>query len=127
MIRNLLITLGLSFTLLLLGAFVFMPSGEAQTAGLLPQLLDLPAPPPVNPLVRFNPAERPAEFFNQQNPPEDDAPIEDLLIYWERQNSVNSVLNHTIEPSPQVFERLLAEIEKEPGIIGSYLNVFSDK
>src|SRR5687767_10982325 len=112
MIRNLLITLGLSLTLVMLGLFVFMPASEAQSAGILPQLIDLPAPPPPNPWVRNTYAKKPPDFFDQKTPPADDAPIEDLLIYWERQNSLNAILNYTIEPSPRVLERLLNEIEK---------------
>ncbi len=127
MIRNLLITLGLSFTLITLGLFVFMPASEAQTAGILPQLIDLPAPPPPNPLVRNTYAEKPPEFFSRESPPPDDAPIEDLLIYWGRQNTLNDVMTRNIAPSDRVLERLLEEFEKSPELINSYLNVLARK
>ena len=127
MIRNLLITLGLSLTLVTLALFVFMPPSGAQTAGILPQLIDLPAPPPPNPLVRNIYAENPPEFFSQDNPPPDDAPIEDLLAYWIRQNTPNDPMTRNITPSDRVLERLLEEIEKTPGLLNSYLNVLARK
>ncbi len=126
MTKNLLITLGLFSTLIIFGLFVFMPKSEAQN-NILPQLIDLPAPPPPNPLVKNSVGERSPEFFSQENPPADDAPIEDLLAYWAAQNDLSEVYNPTIEPSDRVLNRILAEIEKDPEIINNYLNVLSKK
>jgi hypothetical protein len=103
-----------------------MPKSEAQNS-ILPQLLEIPAPPPPNPLIRNSSDVRSPEFFSQENPPADDAPIEDLLAYWAAQNDLNEVYNPTIEPSDRVLNRILAEIEKDPEIINNYLNVLAKK
>lgn len=127
--KNLYITASLFVFLLVFGAFVFLPKSEAQT-NVLYDLLSLPAPPPPNPDFVFmsgNMSSRSKEFYDQENPPADDAPIEDLLAYWERQNSLNGVYNRTIEPSNKVLNRILGEIEKNPELIGNYLNVLSQK
>ncbi len=125
--KNLYVTLSLFVFLLVFGAFVFSPKSKAQN-NVLYELLNLPAPPPPNPNfvgLSGNNTSRSPEFFDQEKPPADDAPIEDLLAYWERQNSLDSVYNQTIEPSNKVLSRILGEIEKNPEIIGNYLNVLT--
>ncbi len=127
MLRNLLITLGLSCFLLLFGLFVFMPASEAQSVNVLTQLLDLPAPPPPNPLIKYDYTEKPPEFFSTETPPPDDAPIEDLIEYWMRQNSGNQVFDYNIAPSDRVLERLLEVIEKYPPLLSGFFNVLERK
>lgn len=125
MLKNLLITLGLSAILLAFGLFVFLPKSEAQSS-ILPSLIDIPAPPPPNPLVTRSSGERPPEFFRKDNPPPDDAPIADLIDYWQMQKG-QSPLNYAIEPSPRVLERLLDEIERNPGLVGGLLGMLAQK
>lgn len=125
MLKNLLITFGLSAVLLLFGLFVFMPKSEAQNS-ILPRLIDLPAPPPPNPFVKYSAGDRPPEFYRKDNPPPDNAPIEDILDYWQNQRG-ETPLSYAIEPSPTVLERLLNEIEKKPEIISEYLSILSKK
>ncbi len=125
MLKNLLITFCLSAVLLLFGLFVFMPKSEAQDI-VLPRLLDIPAPPPPNPLVRNVSGERSPEFYRKDNPPPDDAPIEDILEYWKEQKG-ETPLEYTIDPSPRVLERLIEELNRKPEIIGDYLSMLSQK
>ena len=126
MYKNLLITFGLATILLCLGLFVFMPAATAKD-DILEKLLEIPAPPPPNPLVSAGIGNRGAAFFSQQNPPPDNAPIEDLLEYWQFQNSLDPVYNPTIAPSDRVMDRILAEVEKEPNLLTNFLTVLSKK
>lgn len=58
----------------------FCLSAEAQAAAsVLRELLDLPSPPPASKTVENK---RPESFYDDKNPPADDAPIDDLRDYW---------------------------------------------
>jgi hypothetical protein len=96
--KNLLISLSLLVVLTAFGAFVFMDTAGAQN-NLLPELLRLPAPPPPNPVFRNTRTERNEDFFSKKNPPPDDAPIEDLLEYWQNQSNTYRELGYNIKPS----------------------------
>ena len=60
-------------SLLAAGSVYFLRSAEAKE-DLVLQLLNLPAPPPPNPLVAL-PGRRDESFYNESKPPRDDAPI----------------------------------------------------
>jgi hypothetical protein len=60
--------------------FLF-PLVEAKENALL-KLLNLPAPPPPNPLSTGAGSPRGDKFYDKSNPPKDDAPIADILDYW---------------------------------------------
>lgn len=112
--KNLYITFSLFIFLVIFSSFVILPKSRAQN-NILNDLLSLPAPPPPNPNFFYtNANSRPPEFFSQEKPPADDAPIQDLLAYWRKQNMFDPVYNPTIEPSDRVSDRILDEIEKIP-------------
>jgi hypothetical protein len=111
--KRFLLAVTLCFSLLLVGLFAFMPSAGAQDNILL-NLLNMPAPPPPNPLFRINQVQRDENFYDKKNPPPDNASAEDLLDYWKRQNQFDPKYTYTVKPSEKSFARLMAEIEKKP-------------
>jgi hypothetical protein len=77
--------------------------------GELRKLLSLPAPTPrVADEAANQEAKppRPPEFYDSDKTPPDDAPVEDLLDYWERTRG--------LQPSEATLQRLLAACEGEP-------------
>ena len=125
--KNLHIALCLSAFLLVFALFVFLPKSAAQN-NVLYDLLSLPAPPPPNPnfiVFAGNSNTRPAEFYSRKNPPSDDAPIDEIMDYWRRQNAYDPTSNFTIKPSGRTLDRILSELEKNPERLGSFLNVLS--
>lgn len=123
--KNLLISLALFVVLAGFGAFVFMETAKAQN-DLLTDLLNLPAPPPPNPLFQNRRSERPEDFFSKKTPPPDDAPIEDLLEYWQNQSATYRELGYNIKPSEKALERIMAEIEKNPNSVTGFVNILPE-
>ena len=128
MSKNIPISLVLTAVLLLFGLFVFMPKSSAQS-NLLSGLLDLPAPPPrygANADVPEAPRkiERGDDFYEKSNVPPDDAPIEDLLAYWEVQARGVQALRYSVKPSKTVVRRILDAVEKEPVMLTAFLKIF---
>lgn len=115
----------LCISLLFTGLFFLMPATEAQTS-VLPALLNLPAPPPPNPLYKPSLKQRDEAFYSKKTPPKDDAPIADLLEYWERQSSGYQELGYNIKPSKKTLDRITAEIEKNPDTLPNFLNVLPE-
>jgi hypothetical protein len=113
--------IGFCVSLLLLGLFVFLPTADAEK-NLLENLLNLPAPPPPNPLVVNGRKIRPVDFLNKNKPPADDAASEDLLAYWQNINQFNEKFTYTPDPSDITLKRLRGEIEKNPELLPSLLN-----
>lgn len=125
--KNLIIALTLFVSLLVFGFFVITRSIEAQTAeAVLPILLELPAPPPPNPLIPTDHSERTEEFYSKNNPPADNAPIEDLLDYWKMQSQRYRELGYNLELSGRSLDRVMAEIEKDPDKLPEFLNVLPE-
>ncbi len=121
--KRLYCAIGLCLALLVFEAAVFLPSSAAKT-DIVARLLEVPAPPPPNPLVPSrSKLTRDIEFYSKAKVPNDDAPIEDLIEYWS--TNLRSVRNMTYspEPSEKSLERLYREIEKDatllPKLIGS--------
>ncbi len=110
--------------LLVVEAAVFLPSTNAKDEFVI-SLLQLPAPPPPNPLVA-NYRDRGMEFYNKSNPPNDNAPIKELLDYWTLQSQSSQPLGFTPKPSDRTLERILAEIQKDPKTLSSFLNVLPE-
>ncbi len=113
-------------SLLVFGAFVFTRSTEAQKTNILPVLLELPAPPPPNPLTANEEREHSEEFYSKKNPPAESASTEELLDYWKFQNQQYADLAYNLELSGRNLDRVLGEIEKTPDKITEYLNVLPD-
>jgi hypothetical protein len=113
-------------TLFFAGIFlIFLPTTEAES-DLVSNLLELPAPPPVNPLMNSDNNKRPEEFYDPQKPPRDDAPIDELMDYWGHQAITKPNLSYSIKPSSEVLQRIKAEIEKDPKKLVFYLNIFRE-
>jgi hypothetical protein len=110
-------------SLLIFGAVTLTRPVEANK-DVVEALLELPAPPPPNPLMPKYQGERSPEFYDKANPPADDAPIEDILDYWAHQSANFRDLGYNITPSARVLQRLRAEISKNPEDITKYLNAF---
>lgn len=99
----------------------------AQENPLLRQLLDLPAPPPVSKDETDNginktPA-RPDEFYKKENVPPDDAPIEDLLDFWKRQNFYEASHPDKIKPGEKTLQRLIESFEDQPENLKDFLKL----
>lgn len=90
----------------------------------LRNLLSLPAPVPRTASDYAKNKQRPFEFFDINHAPPDDAPVEDLLDYWERH--AGSSGHNRPKPSDAVRQRLLAACEAEPERLPRLLNLFSD-
>ena len=117
--------------MLAIGIFVLMPASAARSLfgtpgpekNLVEELLDLPAPPPPNPLEPARP--RDESFYDPKNPPPDDAPIQDLIDYWSHfRENYRGVLYYIPKPSARVVERLLSE--GGPAIIPEVLDLLPD-
>ena len=115
----------LCVALLIVGLFFFMPSAGAED-NVLASLLNLPAPPPPNPLFPITQGERDEKFYDKKNPPKDNAPIEDLIAYWKFQNQFDPKFAYTIKPSEKSLDRLLKEIEKKPESLSEMLRVLPE-
>ncbi|MBK7394005.1 MAG: HEAT repeat domain-containing protein [Chloracidobacterium sp.] len=108
--------------------FLFYSSaGSGSTAAKddpIELLLRLPAPAPPNPLVpQTSLYNRDEKFYSKSNVPKDNAPIDELLDYWLRQNNSAQDLRYMPEISDQARSRIMKEISKKPALLTSYLNV----
>jgi hypothetical protein len=77
-------------------------------------LLDFPSPPPVSAGAsdKDEPDDRPASFYDPQNPPPDDAADTDLAAYWVRMGQASGI--YPPRPTGRVRERLLILCETDP-------------
>ena len=100
--------------LLVCGSVFVVYRAEASEDDVIMRLLDLPAPPPPNPLMPVTGSPRNEDFYDRERPPADDAPIEDLIAYWTVIASTSSELRYAPVPSPRVKQRILAEIRENP-------------
>lgn len=121
--KNLIISIFLLTFLTFFGLFVFTHTTGAQNS-VISNLLNLPAPPNLS-VEDFYRA-RTQDFLGKNNPPKDDAPIEDVLEYWENQNNSYVELGYNIATSSRNLERILAEIEKKPESLTNFLNILPE-
>jgi hypothetical protein len=105
------------------GVYFLYFDAAAQKKDPIVILLDLPAPPPPNPLVKGMRWEREEKFYNKNNPPGDNAPIDELLDYWERQSTTYQAMRYAPEPSERTLDRLMKEIGKNHKLLPAYLNL----
>ncbi len=118
--------IGLCAALLIFEALVFLPSTNAKE-DVVSGLLQLPAPPPPNPLARRHAgSKRASEFFDQSKPPSDDASIDDLVEYWAAIQRQRSTLTYSPEPSERTLDRLFKEIDKDPTKLVKLIGSFPD-
>ncbi|MDI1243576.1 MAG: hypothetical protein PSX80_16825 [bacterium] len=103
---------------------VWFYRAEAAKEDAILTLLNLPAPPPPNPLVKTPAGTRPPEFYDKQQPPPDNAPIEDLMEYWSKMSVGYADLNYNPRPSATVANRIMSELQEDPDKLVEYLNIF---
>lgn len=108
---------------LLIGGFYMLFGVAAAPEDPIDALLRLPAPPPPNPLVTRNSGWDSASVGLTKQPG-DDAPIELLIAYWTTHQRSITRMGHIPEMSDKVFDRLTAEIEKDPTKLSSLLGSF---
>ena len=88
---------------------------------VLKQLLALPAPTPrTSPSSDSEAKPRTAEFFARNNPPADDAPIVDLVMYWERWIWIDD----RPKPSETVIKRLRDHFLTNPEGLVRFVRLF---
>ncbi len=80
-----------------------------------------PLPPTAWPAEKDKISERPAGFYDKEKAPPDNAPLEDLVDYWERWASAG----HFHHPSETVEQRLLEACLEEPERLPPFLSLFS--
>ncbi len=125
--KRFLSTVAFCVFLLIFGSLVLLPPVSAEK-NLLQKLLNLPAPPPPNPYsaASVRQKELPPEFLDKSKPPADDAPIEDLMAYWEGQSDSYRELGYNIKPSERSLQRILSEIEGKPEKLANFLNILPE-
>jgi len=109
---------------LLIGGALLLFHTSAESVDPLVVLLQLPAPPPPNPAVPKMTGVHDDAFYRRDNPPPDNAPIDDLIDYWGRQTDVRATgLGQHAAPSERVLQRLLNEMGARPSIATKILAV----
>ncbi len=99
---------------------------EASEDDVIMRLLDLPAPPPPNPLMPVSGTRRSGDFYDREKPPPDDAPIGELMDYWGVVAATMSALRYTPTPSPRVMQRIMAELRRDPSELTAMMNIFRE-
>lgn len=120
---NLAIRAAVFCSLLLVSLSAFLLHTSAQKEDVIVKLLNLPAPPPPNPLVPKQ-SQRPTDFYNKSKNPKDDADINELYDYWYSMSSSYSAATYSPEPSDTVVARLKKLIENDPKKLPDLLNIF---
>lgn len=123
--KRFLSTIAFCVFLLLFGLVILLPSATAEK-NLLQNLLNLPAPPPPNPLTSANRKVYSPESVERDTPPGDDAPLEELLGFWQRQNYAFQEMGYNLTPSEQSLRRILSEIGENPDKLPGFLNILPE-
>ena len=106
--------------------FVIQLSAYSQSNNdkLLKALLNIPAPPPIEATeIEKSAKVYPKEFYRRNKVPDDDAPIEELLAYWAKQNSQVRFAGYVLKPTDIVIDRIFDEIKKKPQLILTYTQI----
>src|SRR5882757_6159234 len=112
-------------SLLLLAMLYFLSPASEASNNVLADLLSLPAPPPPNPLLKAQTTGRPDEFYDEDDPPADDAPIEDLLDYWKRQAGSHQRFGYNAKPLEESINKLLKAIDDDPESLLDLIDAFA--
>ncbi|MGI9056766.1 MAG: HEAT repeat domain-containing protein, partial [Pyrinomonadaceae bacterium] len=98
---------------------------SAQENTILRRLIDLPAPPPEtrNENEDEDKPARPQEFYKKENVLPDDAPIEDLIDFWKRQNFYEASHPDKIQPSEKTLQRLIESVDDTPENLKDFLKL----
>lgn len=99
-------------------------SGKNDSSALLKELLAMAAPTPRGAATPVSDEYkmRPLEFYSRRTAPPDDAPIGDLLAYWERWMYMGATLTPTL--SPVVQQRLVDHCFENPDKLPRFLTLF---
>lgn len=119
--KRFLTTLTFCAFLLISGAF-FLTKSTGAKDDVIEKLLSLPAPPPGQGPKRAARWRLP----DRKTPPKDDAPISEILAYWEAQSENYRELGYNPKPTDRVLERIRAEISKKPESVVRFLNIFRE-
>ena len=112
-------------TALLIGGFVLLFHTSAARPDPIAGLLKLPAPAPPNPLVHSS-SMRSEKVSDPSKPPDDNAPIEELIEYWTGESTAYNKLRYNAEPSDRTRDRLLREVQDDPKLLANLLNIFNN-
>jgi hypothetical protein len=106
---------------------VFLSVNLFAQSSLLQELIDLPAPPPIAKNDDENGEKQPRseEFYDKKNVPSDDAPIDDLIDFWKRQNLITDSHPNKIKPSEKTLTRLIESAKEKPENLPYLLNLLS--
>lgn len=115
--------LALCLCLLVLLSTLFVRHSKAKT-DVLQSLLEMPAPPPPNPLMS-GARVRDKSFYDKARPPADDAPIEELIDYWSNR-SYSRLGRLSNNPSDRTVDRLLNEASRDPGLLSKFIGALPD-
>jgi HEAT repeat protein len=99
-------------------------TSAADPTGVLTQLLSMPAPTPrtsATPEEDQKKQQRPEKFFEKDNAPPDDAPMEDILEYWNRWAGTSGAP----VPSDAVRQRLLDACVEDLETLPQFLSLLS--
>jgi hypothetical protein len=121
--KRFLTSIAFCLLVLTLGIIAFSPRSIADS-NLAEKLLDLPAPPPPNPFHKPRGPVRDPSFYDPEKPPDEDAPIEDLVDYYLRQNQADVVRGVVAKPNDKVLRRLMNELAENPERLPQFLNLF---
>jgi hypothetical protein len=98
--------------------------GDAAAEAVLKELLAKPAPPPRNGDETAETHERPDDFFDEDKAPPEDAPLEDLLDYWQKTSNTGGPDGPKI--TDLIKERLLTACEANPAPLTNLLDCLPD-
>lgn len=123
--KRFLSTIAFCVFLLIFGLIVLLPSASAEK-NLLQNLLNLPAPPPPNPLSTSSRRIYGGNMVETDTPPDDNAPIEELLAFWQRENYSFQEAGYNLKPSDQTLRRIISSIGEKPDSLTNFLNILPE-